>query len=206
MGGQPPSSGARLLELAAIVSRLQAVCPWTKEQSAADMLAFTREELTETEEALAKMAMGGGAVAETRHLESELGDVLFDAMMLIEACARDHGTASLEAVCEGAVVKLRRRAPYAFEGGPCLGSTDDAARYWQVRLRVLQCGLLVDADAQCRNAECGCCFRMSCAGRAAIARHPCMQLVPCPLPLLLPWLPCCYCCPRARLALPLPLP
>jgi NTP pyrophosphatase (non-canonical NTP hydrolase) len=121
----------RLLELAAVVSRLQTVCPWTQTQSAADMLAFTRMELVETEEAMGALA----ASSATAHLESELGDVLFNVLMLIEACGKEeHGTGGLERVCEASVAKLRRRAPYAFDGGPRVQTAEDADKLWQVRL------------------------------------------------------------------------
>lgn len=126
---------ARLLELTAVVSRLHEVCPWTREQSAADMLAFTRKELVEVEEAMAACADDGGepGALPRAQLESELGDVLFDVLMLIEASSRAHGTGGLDAVSASAVRKLRRRAPYAFEGGPVVASTEAAAELWEVR-------------------------------------------------------------------------
>ncbi|KAJ1629320.1 hypothetical protein T492DRAFT_1011621 [Pavlovales sp. CCMP2436] len=126
-------SGARLLELAAVVSRLQAVCPWTQAQGSASMLAFTRTELVETEEAMAASsgAVGVAHAEATAHLESELGDVLFDVLMLIEACSKDHGTGGLERVCSASVAKLRRRAPYAFDGGPKVQTANDTDRLWQ---------------------------------------------------------------------------
>lgn len=130
--------GTRLLELTAVVSRLHRVCPWTKTQSASDMIAHTRNELAEVEEAMAACASGSGeeAAAPSRaHLEAELGDVLFDVLMLIEAASKEYGTAGLEEVCEHSIRKLRRRAPYAFEGGPAVVTTADAEVLWQVRRR-----------------------------------------------------------------------
>lgn len=119
---------ARLLELTAVVSRLHEVCPWTKAQTVKEMLAFTRGELAEVEGAI----VGVDAASRVELVEAELGDVLFDVLMLIETCSKEHGTGGLDAVCARSIAKLRGRAPYAFEGGPTIQTAEDAELFWQV--------------------------------------------------------------------------
>ena len=78
---------AELLEIGALTQLTQVVrrlgdgeCPWTKEQSAWDLLYYMRKELIEVEEELRKHRR---ADAPAQDLVGELGDVLFDALLLI---------------------------------------------------------------------------------------------------------------------------
>ena len=50
------------------------------------------------------------------------------ALLLARVCEREHG-ASLPAVADAAVAKLRRRAPYVF-GGPPATTLEEAERQW----------------------------------------------------------------------------
>ena len=64
----------------------------------------------------------------------ELGDVLFDTLLLIQVSSRDHGV-SLEMCAASAVAKLRKRSPYIFDGGPEVATAADAQALWQASKR-----------------------------------------------------------------------
>jgi hypothetical protein len=59
----------------------------------------------------------------------QLGDVLFDVLMMIEVSRRDHPNVTLEACCASACAKLERRAPYLF-GAPAM-TIAEAEAAWQ---------------------------------------------------------------------------
>jgi len=114
-----------------VVQRLGVECPWTKQQSAADMLYHLRSEVLEVETVLREQRAHPERAAKLAHdLVGELGDVLFDALLLIRVCERDVPGVSLEGVCEAANLKLRRRVPYMFSGAPA-PSIEEAERGWQ---------------------------------------------------------------------------
>ena len=72
-----PATAAPLARLGALVEDLGRRCPWTAAQQAGDMLYYTRRELIEVEEVLRKR-QGDARLAE------EVGDVLFDALLLAQ--------------------------------------------------------------------------------------------------------------------------
>ena len=119
----PAAPLARLGELGALVEDLGRRCPWTAAQQAADMLYYTRRELLEVEEVLRKR-QGDARLAE------EVGDVLFDALLLAQVCTRDHAAVSVDACCASAIAKLRRRCPYMF-GGEEAQTREEAEAQWQ---------------------------------------------------------------------------
>ena len=134
--GNGGGGGDAVEELIACVARLGRDCPWTAEQTAPSMLRFLREECAEAEEAL------GDASASPEAIASELGDILFNALLAIEVHARDQQTAaspegeaaraalSIDAVARSAVDKLRRRYPPLFDGSLRGLSAGDANRIW----------------------------------------------------------------------------
>lgn len=157
----PPAPTSPVLQLASVVSRLQATCPWTSQQTTADFLEHCRNELREVEHVLqsAKNANAdaprqGASFQEA--LSSELGDAVFTVMMLAAACARLYGTDGLDGASERMVEKLRRRAPYAFEDGPKVHSAEEAMALWQVR-----CFLIAHSQtlgSSCSRSVCFVCF------------------------------------------------
>jgi NTP pyrophosphatase (non-canonical NTP hydrolase) len=92
------------------------------------MLFYLRKELIEVEEELRKDEIDGTALAD------ELGDVLFDALMLIEVTQRTVPQVSLEACAASANRKLRRRCPYIF-GGATASTIEEAEAAWQAAKR-----------------------------------------------------------------------
>lgn len=119
-------------DLARVVQRLgDGECPWTKQQSAADILFYLRTEMIEVEEVLRKQHKQPASSPElAQELVGELGDVLFDALLLIRVCERDQAGVSLQKVCDSANRKLRRRCAYLFDGSG-VSSMEDAEAVWQ---------------------------------------------------------------------------
>ena len=79
------------------------------------LLNFIRGELDEVEQELEKCASHPNSV---RDLASELGDVLFDTLLLVSKCSRDFSSESLSlnSVAHAAALKVERRCPYVFKG------------------------------------------------------------------------------------------
>lgn len=103
-------------ELRRAVTRLVAVCPWTARQSVATLAEYVKEE---ADELAAEVRSAGAAGSSAGRVEAELGDLLFDVLLLAAVAERD-----VDGVAEGvvgraaasALAKLGRRAPYAFDG------------------------------------------------------------------------------------------
>ena len=103
--------------LESLVHRLGRECPWTRAQDASDMIYHTRKELLEVEEVFRDAKRRGDSSApDSKELTKELGDVLFDVLMLIEVTSREHQGVSLEACKASACAKVRKRCPYIFDG------------------------------------------------------------------------------------------
>ena len=118
------SSATSLDTLATLVGRLGRECPWTKSQNTADMLYWTRKECLEVEEVLRTKEVDGD------ELTKELGDVLFDVLMMIEVSGRDRPAITLESCAASACGKLRRRSPYLFFGS-VPATVEEAEAAWQ---------------------------------------------------------------------------
>lgn len=103
------------------------------------MIFWSRKELIEVEEVI-RTASGAGGVAHgpqpvnKSELIKELGDVLFDTLMLIEVASAefpDTGV-SLESCASSACSKVRRRCPYVFDKDSQAAMTvADAEAAWQ---------------------------------------------------------------------------
>ena len=99
-----------LAELAHLVARLGAECPWTRAQNTSDVLRYMRAELLEVEQAASRSGSEAEAEAgeQTDELADELGDVLFNALLLIEVARRERPQLSVDTSAAAAVRKLRR--------------------------------------------------------------------------------------------------
>ena len=126
-----------LATLTTMVQRLGVECPWTKAQATEDLIFWARKELIEVEEVLrAAKGSGGGKAAPLNgnELVKELGDVLFDTLMMIMVAQREHPQSgvSLEACAASACVKVQRRCPYVFDANAkAAGTVAEAEEAWQ---------------------------------------------------------------------------
>ena len=106
---QAPLDGETpLAELARLVARLGAECPWTRAQNTSDVVRYTRAELLEVEQAASRSWSEAEAGEQTDELADELGDVLFNALLLIEVARRERPQLSVDTSAAAAVRKLRR--------------------------------------------------------------------------------------------------
>lgn len=145
MAGSGPGAGGR-------------GCAWFGGVSPTELVNFTRSELVEVEQELATLrnlkveAVGdltatvswpGGPHGPSwkedqdeqdaccRRLQAELGDVLFDALLLARKCeVATAGQVSLSGAFAAAAEKVRRRCPHVFAGEPA-PTRADAEAIWQ---------------------------------------------------------------------------
>lgn len=127
----PPDPPLPLTELVARIEQLGRECPWTAEQTPRDVIAFLRDECAEVEEALYDGDGDRNAQREAQ-LTSELGDVIFNALLLVEVCKRGRTAeqVSIEAAAAASLAKLRRRYPPLFDGSLEGLSAEEAGRVW----------------------------------------------------------------------------
>ena len=106
-----------LLELAAVMRRLRAECPWKREQTHRSLARYLLEEAYETLEAI---DVGSGS-GDWRPLREELGDLLLQ-VYLHAVIAEERGAFTLDDVARGLTAKMHRRNPHVFgpprEGRP----------------------------------------------------------------------------------------
>ena len=99
---------SRFEELRAVVERLRAQdgCPWDREQTPETMRPYLIEEAYEVVEAIES--------GEPAELKKELGDLLFQIMLLSEM-GRQAGWFDVDEVCQGITEKMVRRHPHVFD-------------------------------------------------------------------------------------------
>ncbi|HET9501413.1 MAG TPA: MazG family protein [Marmoricola sp.] len=120
-GDQPP-----LLELAEVMRRLRAECPWKSAQTHASLTRYLLEETYEVVEAI--------ETGDAAHLREELGDLLLQVYFHAAIAAED-GEYDVQDVAAGLVEKLVRRNPHVFgppaaAGGSSL-SADQVGEAWE---------------------------------------------------------------------------
>ena len=119
-------------------SDLRSQCPWTASETCRRFLPWLISEVAEVEEALDRLesATSGGEEedAAAAHLTSELGDVLFDALMAVRLAQRDVPGVTLERAAQAAAAKIRGRTPYMpqwRQGDASAGTAAEAMRHWK---------------------------------------------------------------------------
>jgi XTP/dITP diphosphohydrolase len=102
------TSGARLLELVAVMGRLRSECPWDAEQTHESLAPHLLEESYEALDALES--------GDPEDVREELGDVLLQVVFHAEvASERTDGTGyTIDDVADGIAAKLIRRHPHVF--------------------------------------------------------------------------------------------
>jgi XTP/dITP diphosphohydrolase len=123
--GEGDVTGARLLDLVAVVDTLRTSCPWDREQTHASLLRYLLEEAYEAAETIEADDMPA--------LREEIGDVLFQvlfhARIASERSAADGGF-TIDDVADGLAAKLIRRHPHVF-AGVSVGSAADVNANWK---------------------------------------------------------------------------
>ena len=117
------ASGARLLDLVAVMDRLRTECPWDARQTHASLAPYLLEETYEALEALENGDMAA--------LREELGDVLLQVLFHARvASERTDGTGfAIDDVADGIAGKLVRRHPHVFSDVSVSGA-DEVKQNW----------------------------------------------------------------------------
>ncbi|WP_239456468.1 MazG family protein [Nocardioides solisilvae] len=109
MAGDREPVGEPLLELAEVMRRLRAECPWKAAQTHRSLQRYLVEETHEVLEAIDV----GDATGDWDHLREELGDLLLQ-VYFHAAVAEGRGAFTLDDVARGITEKMRRRNPHVF--------------------------------------------------------------------------------------------
>ena len=124
----PPSNAA--VNLLQCVDSVLQRCPWTRQKTVAQLLDYTSSELEEIKEAIANQTSNATNVNPSDDLESEVGDLLFDAFLLARICERDFKDCTLERMFQRVTEKIQRRCPHVFANEKC-ETAEAAAAIWQ---------------------------------------------------------------------------
>jgi len=96
-------------------------CPWVKKQTFIKHFDELKKEVQEVEDAI-----GNG---DKNNIEEELGDVLWDVLMLIKISEDEYGF-KLEDLIDVICKKMIRRKPYIF-GDEKAGTPEEAVKIWK---------------------------------------------------------------------------
>jgi len=115
-----------------VLPHSQGGCPWVAKQTPSSLLGWLRSEVEEVAEQLEEVQVGKGGVESKEKLEAELGDLAFDALLLISVCRRDHHSARPESPYKRVSDKVRRRVPYIWgTAGEKADNAEEAEAHWQ---------------------------------------------------------------------------
>ncbi len=124
--------GPALEELAEVMRRLRAQCPWDQEQTHASLTRHLLEEAYEALDALEVMAgadaKDGAGPEQVAHVAEELGDLLFQVVFHCEL-AEEEERFDLAEVIDGLTTKLVARHPHVFGDVEVVDSNEVAARW-----------------------------------------------------------------------------
>lgn len=125
--------GARLNKTAEALATMQRaldIGEWERGMTHASLLPYLHEEAAEFAEAVAEFERRGASAETENVLRDELADVLLQVLFHAEL-ARRRGAFDFEDVAGAFVDKLRRRAPYLFDGTTEIVSAAEQERLWQ---------------------------------------------------------------------------
>jgi NTP pyrophosphatase (non-canonical NTP hydrolase) len=134
----PPNVQGADNQLKVIVETLhqevnQGGCPWTAATSTREMIGWLESECAEIREALDAVDDSSDDATKA-HAADELGDMLFDALMVVAAAERDYGIGGTGEPWRRSVAKIRRRTPYMAAWGDGVSQATTAAEateHWQ---------------------------------------------------------------------------
>ncbi|MCX8200150.1 MAG: adenylyltransferase/cytidyltransferase family protein [Candidatus Micrarchaeota archaeon] len=115
--GNGQSRADRLFSLAGLNARR---CPWCKERTPDEYVKALESEVNEVKDAIAKR--------DYRNLKEELGDVVWDALVLAHICEKE-GLFKGDDVLEGIIRKIERRKPWLASGKKV--TIEEAAKIWE---------------------------------------------------------------------------
>ena len=127
----PSNANTAAVNLLQCVDSVMQHCPWTGQKTVAQLVDYTSSELEEIKEAIAHQQSSNATnINPSDDLESEVGDLLFDAFLLARICERDFKECSLERMFQRVTEKIQRRCPHVFANETC-ETAEAAAAIWQ---------------------------------------------------------------------------
>ncbi len=132
----PRDGSVAMGDLIDFARRLRAECPWDQEQTHASLTRYLLEEAYETLDALETLARveaeGLDDEIATRHVEEELGDLLFQIVFHAEL-GDEEGRFNLATVADAVRDKLTGRHPHVFGDTSVRGSAEVAERWENIK-------------------------------------------------------------------------
>ena len=129
----PRDASVALGDLVDFARRLRAECPWDQEQTHASLTPHLLEESYEALDALEALAHvereGADDELAARHVEEELGDLLFQIVMHAEL-GDEEGRFNLATVADAVRDKLTGRHPHVF-GDTTVSGSEEVAERWE---------------------------------------------------------------------------
>lgn len=122
MPGPAEDAKEPLLEFAAVMRRLQAECPWKREQTHRSLARYLLEETYETLEAIDS--------GDLEHLREELGDLLLQ-VYFHAALAEAEGAFTLDDVARDITAKMYRRNPHVLGDAAMPADAASVDALWQ---------------------------------------------------------------------------
>ena len=117
--------GQELVSLKRIVDVLRTECPWDREQTPRDIVAYTVEEVYELADAVAS--------GDVRAEHGELGDLLLQ-VVLLALMLSEQGAGDLGSVTHDIELKLIRRHPHIFADAVAETAADVKGRWEQIKV------------------------------------------------------------------------
>lgn len=96
-------------------------CPWDREQTIATLLTCLENEVTEVKEAIEKN--------DEENLKEELGDILFNMLMILNIAETEHGI-NFDEICKKTYDKMVERHTWIF-GDDKAKTADEALALWK---------------------------------------------------------------------------
>jgi MazG family protein len=129
------TAGEAMDDLVAFMRRLRAECPWDQEQTHASLTRHLLEEAYETLDALEAYVRveGTDGAEEARHVEEELGDLLFQIVFHAEL-GDEEEIFNLATIADAVRDKLTGRHPHVF-GDVQVNDSNDVAARWEILKR-----------------------------------------------------------------------
>lgn len=122
-------------ELVQIVGRLRRECPWDRAQTELSLRPYVLEEAYEVVGAIDR--------GDAEQLRKELGDVLFQVLLLAQISA-DRGGFTLDEVIRGVCDKMVRRHPHVFDPHHVPSEEDQGIVAWERRKSKEHTGSVLD--------------------------------------------------------------
>lgn len=124
-----PEPGAAVVALCELTRLLRRECPWDRAQTAATIVPHTLEEAYEVADVVQRLTTG--VEGDLHVLEDELGDLLFQVLLLTLLLEEQDRSITIDSVARTSHAKLVRRHPHVFGESVKAGTADEVRSAWE---------------------------------------------------------------------------